>query len=71
MLKALIRLERAANHPGICVIFAGRTKEALAQVPYHEVASLLGHREVAYYQARIEPNGPIHLGEEVPEDQVP
>ena len=71
MIRTIVRLERASLHKGVGLIFAGNTREVLAQVPLKEIAMLLEGRQQAYYYARLEKNGPIHLGEEVSSDQLP
>ena len=71
MNRRIVRLERAKLHPGVGLAFAGSTADVLAQVPLREIAKLLEGRQYAYYWARLEPNGPLHIYEEVSLEGIP
>lgn len=51
MTRRVIRLERAAQHPGVAVLFDALTNERLDQVAASRIDMLLGKRKCAYYSA--------------------
>jgi hypothetical protein len=71
MRKLIVRIEHAALHPGVAVLFIGKTNEALAQTLSATVAGLLEGRMSAFYWATVDDGGAIKLGEEVPISEVP
>ena len=68
-MRRLVRLARAASHPGTAVVFDARMGIRLAQVAITRVEQLLGHRKEAFYFADVEADG-VKLREEVSKEDV-
>lgn len=67
----IVQLTCATTHQGLIIIRSWPDQTVLAQSASASAHRLLGHRQVAYYRAWYDPEGGLHLGEELPAEELP